>query len=75
MPELAHSTPLCLLLHAIVVYISCSNIMAVLSLASASPQLLVTLLLLSAGLINAKPVLEGAARIVDGDTLYIGEFK
>jgi hypothetical protein len=47
--------------------------MAVFDLANGSPQLLVTLLLLSAGLISAKPVLEGTARVVDGDTLYIGD--
>lgn len=36
-------------------------------------MLLLSVLLLTAGsLVSAKPVLEGTARVVDGDTLYIG---
>jgi len=36
-------------------------------------MLLASLLLLSGALVHAKPVLEGPARVVDGDTLYIGQ--
>lgn len=38
-------------------------------------MLLASLLLLSGALVHAKPVLEGPARVVDGDTLYIGRDK
>ncbi len=41
--------------------------------ATAQGLLLLSVLLLSGGVLSAKPVLEGPARIVDGDTLYIGE--
>ena len=37
--------------------------------------LLAFVLLLSCVLASAKPVLEGPARVVDGDTLWIGTFE